>query len=216
MILYTALSIIVQFSSSFPLSLTSICLLAVAFIGCRTTIALLLLYGSVIILGMTSKFSSCVIPVRWKQWWIPSEITCVLAKYCCDRKARGASAQSFTLWQQATTEIIRCNHSIILLVPATFVWVLFFAHISLVVNRTFNATPAERLQQYCAELNKRKTTSLHVDENPWGNTKPVAYMIWFTTVETLFLTVWRHKSRYIQGVAEVAHHRIICFFMFQI
>ena len=97
----------------------------------------------------------------------------LLACQCCDRKAR-ASAQSFTLWQQATIEItlvvtirkysiINCSpgsqallevthqdHSIgitlLLLVRATFAWVLFFAHIPFVVNRTFKATPAERSQ----------------------------------------------------------------------
>jgi len=34
-----------------------------------------------------------------------------------------------------------------LLVLATYIWVLFFTHIPFVVNRTFNATPAETLQQ---------------------------------------------------------------------
>jgi len=34
----------------------------------------------------------------------------------------------------------------LLLVRATYIWVLFFAHIPFVVNRTFNATPTERLQ----------------------------------------------------------------------
>jgi len=33
--------------------------------------------------------------------------------YCCDRKARAACEQSFTLRQQATIEIMRRNHSII-------------------------------------------------------------------------------------------------------
>jgi len=33
--------------------------------------------------------------------------------YCCDRKARAASAQSFALWQQATIEITRSVHFII-------------------------------------------------------------------------------------------------------
>jgi len=33
--------------------------------------------------------------------------------WCCDRKARAASAQSFTLRQQATIEITRRDHSII-------------------------------------------------------------------------------------------------------
>jgi len=34
-----------------------------------------------------------------------------------------------------------------LLVRATYIWVLLFAHILFVVNRIFNATPTERLQQ---------------------------------------------------------------------
>jgi len=34
----------------------------------------------------------------------------------------------------------------LLLIRATYVWVLFFAHIPFAVNRTFNATPTERLQ----------------------------------------------------------------------
>jgi len=38
--------------------------------------------------------------------------------------------------------------TLLLLVCTTYVWVLFFAHIPFVVNRTFNATPIERLQHY--------------------------------------------------------------------
>ena len=36
--------------------------------------------------------------------------------------------------------------TILLLVCATCIWVSFFAHISFMVNRTFNAMPMERLQ----------------------------------------------------------------------
>jgi len=36
---------------------------------------------------------------------------------------------------------------LLLLARATFIMVLFFAHIPFVVNHTFNATPPERLQQ---------------------------------------------------------------------
>jgi len=36
-----------------------------------------------------------------------------LRGYCCDRKARAASAQSFTLWQQATIEITYHDHTVI-------------------------------------------------------------------------------------------------------
>jgi len=61
----------------------------------------------------------------------------------CDRNAR-----SFTLWQQ-TIEITRRGHSIIVCSRHIYsIWVLFFAHISFVVNRAFNATPAERLQHH--------------------------------------------------------------------
>jgi len=94
------------------------------------------------------------------------------AECCCNRKARAASAQSFTLWQQATIEITRRDHSSRRLVNtfnhshvsniskdytqrslcyclfAPQIWVLFFAHIPFVVNLTFNLTPTEKLQQY--------------------------------------------------------------------
>ena len=43
--------------------------------------------------------------------------------------------------------------SLLLLVRATHIWVLFFAHIPFVVNRTFNATLTERLQQQRLALN---------------------------------------------------------------
>jgi len=38
--------------------------------------------------------------------------------------------------------------TLLFLVCATYIWVVFFAHIPFVVNRTFNATPTERLQQH--------------------------------------------------------------------
>jgi len=73
---------------------------------------------------------------------------------CVDRKnivaigkSRAASAQSFTLAQQATIEI-KCHDHSIIACSRHLHMVLFFAHIPFVVNRAFNATPAERLQQY--------------------------------------------------------------------
>ena len=98
-------------------------------------------------------------------------------RHCCGRKARAASAQSFILWQQATVEItssllpsplasnINCSlasqallevthqdHSIgitlLLLVRATYIRVLFFVHIPFVVNRACTATPTEMLQHH--------------------------------------------------------------------
>jgi len=38
--------------------------------------------------------------------------------------------------------------TLLLLVRATYIWVLVFAHIPFVVNRAFSATPVEWLQQY--------------------------------------------------------------------
>jgi len=67
--------------------------------------------------------------------------------FCCDSKARAAGVQSFTLWQQSTIEITRCDNFIIAF-SRHILWVLFFAHIPFIGNRTFNAMPAERLQQY--------------------------------------------------------------------
>jgi len=71
--------------------------------------------------------------------------------FCCDRKARTASAQSFTLWQQATIEITRRDHSINACSRHKFMMV-FFAHVPFVANRTFNATLTERLQHFHAVL----------------------------------------------------------------
>jgi len=47
---------------------------------------------------------------------------------CCGRNARAASAQSFTLWQQATIEITRGDHSIIACSRHTYVGVILRAH----------------------------------------------------------------------------------------
>jgi len=70
----------------------------------------------------------------------------VTAPFCCDRKARAASAQSFALWQQATIEITRRDHSIIACSRHIYM-VVFYAHIPFVVNHTINTMPIERLQQ---------------------------------------------------------------------
>jgi len=38
--------------------------------------------------------------------------------------------------------------TLLLLVRATCIWVLFFAHIPFLMNRTFDATPTERLSHH--------------------------------------------------------------------
>jgi len=70
----------------------------------------------------------------------------VTATFCCDWEAWAASAQSFTLWQQVTRDDTPWSLYYYLFAPHIYV-VLFCAHIPSVVNRTFSATPAERLQQ---------------------------------------------------------------------
>jgi len=45
---------------------------------------------------------------------------------CCDRKARAARAQSFTMWQQATIEISRCAHFIFACSHHIYMGVLYF------------------------------------------------------------------------------------------
>jgi len=63
----------------------------------------------------------------------------VAAPFCCDWKSRVACAQSFALWQQATIEITRRDHSI---ACSRHIHIfLFFAHILFVVNHTINTTP---------------------------------------------------------------------------
>ena len=49
-------------------------------------------------------------------------------KYCCDRKAPTASAQSFTLWQQATIEFTCHDNSIIACSRHVYMSVVFRAH----------------------------------------------------------------------------------------
>ena len=46
--------------------------------------------------------------------WTPHDLhILVTAPFCCDRKSRAAYAQSFALWQQATIEFTRHDHSVI-------------------------------------------------------------------------------------------------------
>ena len=59
------------------------------------------------------------------------------------------STVNCSLASQALLEVTHLDHSIgitlLLLVCATYIWLLFFMHILFVVNRTMNATPTERL-----------------------------------------------------------------------
>jgi len=70
----------------------------------------------------------------------------VTTPFCCDRKSRAACAQSFTPWEQATTEIMPAIS--LTIAHATHMMVLFFTHIPFLVNHTINATLPERLQQW--------------------------------------------------------------------
>ena len=71
---------------------------------------------------------------------------------------RGSTVMSELFTTTRSTSIVGSHsprirdHSIamtlLMLVHATYIWVLFFAYPPFVVNSTFNATPTERLQQY--------------------------------------------------------------------
>ena len=67
---------------------------------------------------------------------------------CCDRKSWAAYAQSFALWQQATIEITRQDHSIIACSRHIDINILCVHPVNGLVNHTFNAMPLERLQQH--------------------------------------------------------------------
>ena len=55
--------------------------------------------------------------------WTPHDLhILVTAPFCCDRKSRAACAQSFALWQQATTEFTCHDHSIIICSRHIYVW----------------------------------------------------------------------------------------------
>jgi len=51
--------------------------------------------------GYTAFFSSCHVAYILAKF----HISLSSLWYCCDQKSQAASAQSFTLWQQATIEI---------------------------------------------------------------------------------------------------------------
>jgi len=63
------------------------------------------------------------------------------------------SGRKISCWPgaQALLEVTHQDHSIgitlLVLLRATYIWVLLFAHIPFVANRAFNATPTKRLQQ---------------------------------------------------------------------
>jgi len=52
----------------------------------------------------------------------------VTAPFCCDQKAWASCAQSFTLWQQVTIEIMHCNLSVISCLCHIYMGVILHAH----------------------------------------------------------------------------------------
>jgi len=77
--------------------------------------------------GNTDKWVMlCSVAIRTPKWQVHKASQC------------GSKQQQRSHYHEIT---------LLLLVHSTYIWVLFFAHIPFVVNRTFNATPTERLQQ---------------------------------------------------------------------
>jgi len=58
--------------------------------------------------------------------------------------------------------------TILLLVRATYIRVLFFAHIPFLVNRTFNATPIEVLQHLTTKLEGNDETVILFSKHFFG------------------------------------------------
>jgi len=64
-------------------------------------------------------------------------------------RSESLSSKCAKLQIVATIEITLQDHSIIACLHHIYcIWVLFFTHIPLMVNRTFNTTPMEKLQQH--------------------------------------------------------------------
>ena len=65
---------------------------------------------------------------------------------------RLVSTTNRLLASQALSEVTHQDHSmsitLLLLVRARYIWVLFFTNLPFMVNHTFNTTPMERLQQH--------------------------------------------------------------------
>jgi len=76
--------------------------------------------------------------------------------------------------QQATIEITCHDHSLIVCSRHMYsIWALFFAHITFVVNRTFHATPTERLRQIHTATDSRLVSHLRsrfFEEEPSSKT----------------------------------------------
>jgi len=76
------------------------------------------------VLFFCRKYLFCALIV-WQvnyETWISQEC------FCCDQKARAACAQSITLWQQATIEITRHDHSIVACSRHWYTGVILRAH----------------------------------------------------------------------------------------
>jgi len=71
-------------------------------------------------------------------------LECII-QCCCDWKAQAACAQSFTL--AASNNRVHTLRSLYYCMFVPRISVFFFVYIPSVVNHTFNAMPAERLQR---------------------------------------------------------------------
>ena len=76
--------------------------------------------------------------------------------HCCDWKARAVSAQSFTLWQQATIEITWHDQSVIACSRHIYMGVVLHTY-PIMVNHTFNAMPTQRLQKHHLHFTMNRT-----------------------------------------------------------
>ena len=91
-----------------------------------------------------------------------------------------ASTINCSLASQALLEVTRLDHSVgitlLLLVCATYTYVLFFMCILFVVNRTMTATLTERLQHHFRHWHAYKRESL-TDLQAWRNLSNLSWIL---------------------------------------
>jgi len=99
--------------------------------------------------------------------------------FCCDRKAWAACAQSFTLWQQATIEITRRDHSI------------FACSRHIYMGVVLHALPV------CGES--------HVERNANGEVARTAVALWPAGLMTVFAGIHSQVVRF-DATADRSRH----------
>ena len=81
--------------------------------------------------------------------------------------------------------------TVLLLVCATYIWVLFFTHVPFMVNRTFNAMPTERLQHHKSQLLQSLFQNFFNSEHSWQ------HELWFLNILDVQKFLVLHKFKFL-------------------